>query len=141
MALQDKYQSLINIATLNGVSNLAVRESEGVLYIDGVAPNGSVKQQLWDEYEKIDPTFTGGDLVLNIDAAAGLVEGAKVKVTTNKSNLNIRKGPGTDQDIIGKAGRGEVVTFISKADDQWWLIRNEAGIEGYCFTQYLTPEN
>ncbi len=139
MALQDKYKELTDAAAVAGVTDLAVREAEGVLYVDGTAPTGAAKQQLWDIYEKLDPNFTSGDLVLNINAAAGLVEGAKVKITTSKSNLNIRKGPGTDQDIIGKAARGEVVTFIRKENDQWWLIRTDAGEEGYSFTQYLTP--
>ncbi|HCF81093.1 MAG TPA: SH3 domain-containing protein, partial [Porphyromonadaceae bacterium] len=40
------------------------------------------------------------------------------------SNLNIRKGPGTDQPIVGKAAHGDVITLISKANDQWWLVRD-----------------
>jgi len=139
MALLDKYKELTDAATLAGVADLAVREAEGVLYVDGTAPTGAAKQQLWDIYEKLDPNFSAGDLVLNINAAAGVVEGAKLKITTSKSNLNIRKGPGTDQDIIGKASRGEIITLVKKENDQWWYIKTENGEEGYCFTQYLTP--
>lgn len=139
MSIQNKYQQLIDAATVAGVANLDVKENQGVLYITGIAPNGNVKQQLWDIYEKIDPNFTAGDLILNIDAQAGVVEGNQLKVTTSKSNLNIRKGPGTDQEIIGKAAHAEVVTLVKKENDQWWLIKTQQGIEGYCFTQYLTP--
>lgn len=139
MSIQNKYQQLIDAATVAGVANLDVKENQGVLYITGIAPNGNVKQQLWDIYEKIDPNFTAGDLILNIDAQAGVVEGNQLKVTTSKSNLNIRKGPGTDQEIIGKAAHAEVVTLVKKENDQWWLIKTQQGVEGYCFTQYLTP--
>ncbi len=139
MALLDKYKELTDAAAVAGVVDLAVREAEGVLYVDGTAPTGAAKQQLWDIYEKLDPNFSAGDLVLNINAAAGVVEGAKLKVTTSKSNLNIRKGAGTDEDIIGKASRGEVITLVRKENDQWWYIKTENGEEGYCFTQYLTP--
>jgi hypothetical protein len=139
MALLDKYKELTDAAVLNGVSDLAVREAEGVLYVDGTAPTGAAKQKLWDIYEKLDPNFTAGDLVLNINAAAGVAEGAKLKVTTSKSNLNIRKGAGTDAEIIGKASRGEIITLVKKENDQWWYIKTENGEEGYCFTQYLTP--
>src|SRR4051812_20300118 len=122
MALQEKYKELIDTATAQGVNNLNVREQEGVLYIDGDA-SGSIKQQLWDTYERLDPNYSSGDLVMNINSIAGVTEGSKLKVTTNSSNLNIRSGPSTDADIVGKAARHEVVTLVSKANDQWWEIK------------------
>ncbi len=139
MALQNKYKQLVDAATASGVANLQVREQDGVLYIDGEAPSGSVKDQLWDIYGKIDPNFLTGDVVMNINVASA-VAGAKAKVTTEKSNLNIRKGPGTDQPIVGKAAHNAIVTLVSKANDQWWLIRTEEGEEGYAYAQYLTVQ-
>jgi nucleoid-associated protein YgaU len=68
MAVQDKYQSLIDLANQLGVSGLSTREENGVLYIDGVAGSAAAKQQLWDEYNRIDPDYRSGDLVLNISA-------------------------------------------------------------------------
>ncbi len=138
MALQDKYKELVDAATASGVQNLAVREQDGVLYIDGDAPNAAAKDQLWTIYEKLDPGFAGGDLMLNVNAKAEA--GSKVKVTTESSNLNIRKGPGTDQPIVGKAAHGEVITLVSKSSDLWWLVRTDDGEEGYAYAQYLTPE-
>ncbi len=136
MGLKDKYKELIDAATAAGVSNLNVREQDNVLYIDGSTPDGAVKDNLWNVYNKIDPDFRAGDLVLNIDASAAA--GTKAKVTTQSSNLNIRKGPGTDQEIVGKAAHNEIITVVSKANDQWSLIRTDAGKEGYVYTQYLT---
>lgn len=139
MALQDKYKELVDAASATGVQNLQVREQDSVLYIDGEAPTGQVKDNLWNLYNKIDPDFRAGDLIMNIDVSA-MVSGAKAKVTTQTSNLNIRKGPGTDQPIVGKAAHGELVTLVSKSSDQWWLVRTDAGEEGYCYAQYLTIE-
>ena len=136
MALQDKYKELIDAAKAAGVSNLQVREQNNVLYIDGSASSGAVKDNLWNIYNKIDPDYRAGDLILNIDASAAA--GSQAKVTTQSSNLNIRKGPGTDQQIVGKAAHNEVVNVISKANDQWSLIRTSKGEEGYVYTQYLT---
>lgn len=136
MALQDKYKQLIDAAKTAGVSGLQVREQNNVLYIDGTTSSGQVKDNLWNVYNKIDPDFRAGDLILNIDASAAA--GTKAKVTTQSSNLNIRKGPGTDQQIIGKAAHNEVVTVVSKANDQWSLVRTDNGEEGYVYTQYLT---
>ena len=138
MALQDKYKQLIDTANASGINNLQVREQNNVLYIDGVAPDASTKDKLWDIYGKIDPDFKGGDLMMNINVAAG--SGSKATVATDSTNLNIRKGPGTDQPIVGKAAHGEVVTLLSRSNDQWWLIKTDAGEEGYAYAQYLRPE-
>ena len=138
MSLQDKYKTLIDTATQSGVTGLQVREQNNVLYIDGSAPSATVKDKLWSVYNQIDPDYKSGDVVLNVNATAA--SGSKAKVTTNTSNLNIRKGPGTDQEIIGKAAHGEVITILSQANDQWSLIKTDNGEEGYVYTQYLTPQ-
>jgi hypothetical protein len=135
MALQSKYQPLINAAQQAGVSDLQVREQNNVLYIDGTAPSGAVKDQLWNVYNQIDPDYRSGDLVLNINS--NVTSGTQAKVVTESSNLNIRKGPGTDQPIVGKAAHGESVTVVSQASDQWWLVRTKDGEEGYAYAQYL----
>lgn len=137
MALQEKYKALIDAANAAGVANLAVREQDGVLYIDGDAPSGAVKDQLWAVYDQIDPNFTGGDLVLNVNAKAEA--GSKVRVATKETALNIRKGPGTDQPIVGKAAKDEIITLISQANDQWASVRTDDGEEGYAYSQYLEP--
>jgi len=67
MALRAKYQQLIDAATKSGVTNLQVREQGNVLYIDGNAPSEEVKKNLWDLYNKIDPDYRAGDLVLNLN--------------------------------------------------------------------------
>ena len=138
MALQDKYKELVDYAKTSGLANLQVREQDNVLYVDGEAPSGAVKDKLWDIYGKIDPDFRSADLVMNVQVSTA-VPGSKATVTTDKSNLNIRKGPGTDQPLIGKAAHNEIVTLVSKTNDQWWLIRTSSGQEGYAYAQYLSP--
>lgn len=133
--LQEKYKDLIASAQNAG---LKVVESEGVLHIDGEAANASIKDQLWDTYGRIDPNFLSGDVVLDVKVATA-VNGGKVKVTTESSNLNIRKGPGTDQPIVGKAAHDEVITLVNKSNDQWWMVRTNDGEEGYAYAQYLSP--
>lgn len=137
MSLQDKYKSLIEAAN-SGVSDLRIGESDGVLHIQGTAPNADIKNNLWNIYGSIDPNFLTGDVVMDVDVA-GAVSGGKVEVITESSNLNIRKGPGTDQPIVGKAAKGEIITLVSKANDQWWLVRTNDGEEGYSYAQYLNP--
>ena len=137
--LQDKYAELVSAAKASGASNLAVRDQDNVLYIDGEVPTGEVKDKLWMIYDKIDPDFRAADLVLNLNVS-NAAPGTKLKVTTKSSNLNIRKGPGTDQPIIGKAPHLSEVTLLSKYNDEWALIRSADGVEGYCSLQYLTTQ-
>lgn len=136
MALTEKYKELVDLAKQYGSS---VTDSGNVLKVEGSVPSADLKNKMWDIYNRIDPNYRSGDLVLNVkvDAPAG----GKVKVVTQESNLNIRKGPGTDQPIVGKAAKGDVITLVGKANDQWWLVRDNDGEEGYCYAQYLEPVN
>jgi hypothetical protein len=137
-SLQDKYKTLIDTAKQSGVTNLQVREQGNVLYIDGEAPSANVKDKLWSLYNEADPDYKSGDLVLNVNATAA--SGSKATVTTNSTNLNIRKGPGTDQEIIGKAAHGATVTILSTPNAQWSLIKTDKGEEGYVYTEYLQTQ-
>ena len=71
MALKEKYTELINVANASGVTGLQVREQDNVLYIDGNAPSEDIKKKLWDTYNRIDPDYRTGDLVMNINVPAG----------------------------------------------------------------------
>jgi len=139
MALQDKYKGLTDAAVAAGITDLAVREQDGVLYIDGTAADGAAKDQLWDVYNQIDPNFASGDLVLNVNVSVDAAV-THAKVITQSSNLNIRKGPGTDQPIVGKAAHGEVITLVNRSNDLWWLVRTNDSEEGYCYAQYLEAQ-
>ena|SRR5688500_11710788 len=75
MTLQQKYQELIQTANQSGVKDLKVREQGNVLYIDGSVPSDAVKQKLWDIYNKIDPDYRAGDLVMNVNVS-GAAQGA-----------------------------------------------------------------
>lgn len=68
MSLQEKYQTLIDLANQSGISGLNISEGEGFIKIEGSAPSAEVKQQLWDEYGRLDPEYRSGDLVLNVSA-------------------------------------------------------------------------
>ncbi|MEO6948611.1 MAG: SH3 domain-containing protein [Ginsengibacter sp.] len=137
-ALQDKYKQLIDTANNSGISNLQISEQGNILHIDGDVPDGATKDKLWNIYNEIDPDYRAGDLMMDVNVAVS--SGSKAKVTTDSTNLNIRKGPGTDQKIVGKAAHGEIVTIQSKTNNQWWLIKTNSGVEGYAFAQYLSPQ-
>jgi len=70
MSLQEKYQTLLELANSNGTT-YELAEGDGVLHVTGMAPSEEAKQQIWDEYARIDPDYQSGDLVLNISTGAG----------------------------------------------------------------------
>lgn len=100
-ALEDKYKALTDAATAAGITDLAVREQDGILCINGTAADGATKDHLWEVYNEIDPNFTSGDLVLNVNVSIDAAV-THAKVITQSSNLNIRKEPETNQPIVEK---------------------------------------
>ncbi|MEO6254186.1 MAG: SH3 domain-containing protein [Ferruginibacter sp.] len=138
MALLDKYAELLQTATNMGVADLASTEQAGVLHVSGTAKSTADYDALWALYSRIDPNMASGDLMMNIDIKAEA--GARLKVTTDSTNLNIRSTPSTEGDIVGKAAHDEIVTLVEKTDDSWWKIKTADGEEGYAYAQYLSPE-
>ena len=92
MALQQKYSDLVKTAQTNGTANLQVREQNDVLYIDGEVPSEDVKQQLWDLYNKIDPDYRSGDLVMNLTVAGGASEEYEVVKGDSLSKIGQKFG-------------------------------------------------
>jgi nucleoid-associated protein YgaU len=108
MALQDnKYKSLVDLATREGVSNLEVREQDGVLYIDGIAPSAAVKDAIWDHFETLNPEFRDSDLIMNLSLAEGAEELYTVKSGDNLSKI-ARKYPGLSWKDIYEANTDQI---------------------------------
>ena len=87
--IQEKYQSLLDLANQNGTT-YELSEGDGVLHINGAAPSDDAKKQLWDEYERIDPEFRTGDLILNI-TTSGTDAGGGANTYTVESGDSLSK--------------------------------------------------
>jgi len=107
MALQNKYQSLIDAAQAAGVHNLQVREQDNVLYIDGEVASEAVKKQLWDKYNQIDPDYRSGDLILNLNITGGGADEEYV-VVKGDSLSKIGQKYGVSWQEIYEANRDQV---------------------------------
>ena len=137
MTLKEKYAALIATINVSALGDVDIKEDNNVLYITATVHNGTEKDQLWYLYNLADPDFRAGDLILNINVDPNAAA-QKMRVDTKHSNLNVRKGPGTDTEIVSKAAHHSEVTLLSKFDENWYLIRTEDGVEGYCSANYLT---
>lgn len=106
MSVQEKYQSLLELANAHGVTYELTEGDGGSLVITGTAPSAEAKQALWDEYERLDPEFRSGDLILNIglgDAAGG---GGHTYTVESGDNLSkIAAGYGIQWKAIWDANR------------------------------------
>ncbi|MFU2418338.1 SH3 domain-containing protein [Peptacetobacter sp. AB800] len=65
------------------------------------------------------------------------VASGRVKVTISKA-LNIRKGPGTGNAIVGSLAGGSVVEVKEKSNG-WYKIKTANGVEGWVSGDYVTP--
>ena len=90
MSLQEKYQTLLELAKQNGTS-YELSEGDGVLHINGTAPSEEAKQQLWDEYNRIDPDYRAGDLMLNVSVGGAAAGGGGGHTYTVESGDNLSK--------------------------------------------------
>ena len=105
MQIQNKYQELIRTAQSTGVSNLQVREQNDVLYIDADVPSETVKKQLWDIYNKIDPDYRSGDLVMNLKVTDS---GDEYEVVKGDNLTKIGKKYGLGWKEIYEANRNQI---------------------------------
>jgi nucleoid-associated protein YgaU len=92
MRLQDKYRELITTAQQRGVSDLKVREEGNVLYIDGYVPTQDDKIKIWDVYNRIDPDYRSGEVVLNLVNQNNVSEVYEVKRGDNLSKIGAQFG-------------------------------------------------
>ena len=106
MSLQEKYQSLIDLANSSGISGLSVTEGDGFIKIEGSAPSAEVKQQLWDEYGRIDPDYRSGDLVLNVSAPEAAQNTYTVQSGDNLSKIGSKYGVSWQQ--VFEANRDKI---------------------------------
>ena len=90
MSIQEKYQTLLELANQNGTS-YELSEGDGVLHINGTAPSEEAKQQLWDEYNRIDPDYRAGDLMLNVSVGGAAAGGGGGHTYTVESGDNLSK--------------------------------------------------
>lgn len=54
-------------------------------------------------------------------------------------SVNVREGPGRENPVLARLGRGEAVTIVSTDDAGWARIRIEGdGLEGFMSLEYLS---
>jgi nucleoid-associated protein YgaU len=88
MSVQEKYQSLLELANQNGTTYELTEGDNGTLVITGTSPSAEAKQALWDEYNRLDPDYKSGDLILNLSTADAAGGGANTYTVESGDSLS-----------------------------------------------------
>ncbi len=130
---QNNYGDVLKQAGIN-IPNLWVQDVDGTLTIAGTVPD----MQTADKAVAALKAQPGVVNVFNLLEMEDLTsKNIKMKVITKSSNLNIRKGPGTDYEIVGKAAHESQVQLIKRMYNDWYFVRTEDGTEGFSSANYL----
>jgi hypothetical protein len=83
------------------------------------------------------PVFTLSNIE-EADAAAPAPEPSRVLYVAATS-INVRKGPSTNDQVLGRLTRNEAVSLVRDAGDGWLQVRIEGdGIEGFVAARLMT---
>lgn len=127
------YSSILSSAGVS-IPNLGVSLEKGILTITGTVPDGVTAEKAVAALKKM-PGVTEVRNYLEVEDLTS--KNIMMKVVTKSSNLNIRKGPGTNFEIVGKAAHHSQVQLIKKMYNGWYFIKAADGTEGFCSTDYL----
>lgn len=127
------HASLLTAAGIT-IPNLGCSLENGVLTVTGTVPDGETAAAAVAALKKA----PGVSQVINYLEVEDLrSKNVMMRVATKSSNLNIRNGPGTEFEVIGKAAHHSNVQLIKKMFNGWYFIKAADGTEGFCSTDYL----
>ncbi len=103
--------------------------------------NGTVEtgEKLQTLNQAVENSGSENPIINNVELEDFTPKNITMKVKTKGSNLNVRAGAGTENDIVGKFANGTEVQLVKKVQEDWYLMRN-GETEGYCHTNFLTAE-
>ena len=116
------------------VQNLKVVNTNGKLIVSGNVSDLQAAEKAVAAL-KVQPGVTEVVNLLEIEDL--MAKNIQMLVATKESNLNVRSGPGTDFDIVGKAAHNSTVQLIKRMYNDWYYIKTDSGIEGFCSKNFL----
>ena len=130
---QNNYGDILRQAGIN-IPNLWVQDLNGTITLAGTVPDMQTAEKAVAAL-KAQPGVVNVFNLLEMEDLTS--KNIKMKVITKSSNLNIRKGPGTDYEIVGKAAHESQVQLIKRMYNDWYFVRTEDGTEGFSSANYL----
>ena len=121
-----------------GIQNMQVVNEQGNATVSGSVDDGSILEKVNDFLAAQAGVSTVSN---NIEIADISAQGNKCKVVTKGSNLNVRAGASTTDDIVGRYANDSEVLLVRRYNSTWHQVRGKGikgnEVEGYCHTDYL----
>ena len=133
---QNNYNTILQQSGVT-ILNIKIQDVAGTLTIAGSVQD----MQTAEKATTILRAQMGVVAVINLLEIEDLTsKNIRLKVITKSSNLNIRKGPGTEFEIIGKAAHNSFVQLVKRMYNDWYYVRTEEGIEGFSSANFLQTQ-
>ncbi|MGI4729044.1 MAG: SH3 domain-containing protein [Janthinobacterium lividum] len=129
----NNYTSVLENAGIT-IPDLKVVDTNGSLTISGTIA-GAADADKAVAALKAQPGVTEVVNLLELEDLTS--QNIKMQIATQESNLNIRTGPGTIFEIAGKAAHNSSVQLIKRMYNDWYYIKTDQGVEGFCYKDYL----
>jgi uncharacterized protein YgiM (DUF1202 family) len=130
---QSTYTSILSSAGINIPDFKASLEGDA-LTITGTVPDGETADKAVNALSALPGVNTINNYLEVEDLTS---QNVMLNVATEHSNLNLRKGPGTEFDVVGKAAHNSQVQLIKKMFNGWYYVKSADGTEGFSSTEYL----
>ncbi|MGI4804419.1 MAG: SH3 domain-containing protein [Janthinobacterium lividum] len=129
----NNYTSVLENAGIT-IPDLKVVDTNGSLTISGTIA-GAADADKAVAALKAQPGVTEVVNLLELEDLTS--QNIKMQIATQESNLNIRTGPGTIFEIAGKAAHNSSVQLIKRMYNDWYYIKTDQSVEGFCYKDYL----
>jgi len=121
-----------------GIQDMQVVNDQGNATVSGHIDDGAILEQV-NAFLEAQPNVS--TISNNIEVSDSSSQGKECKVATTGSNLNVRAGASTTDDIVGRFSQGSEVLLVRRYNSTWHQVRGMGikgkEIEGYCHTDYL----
>lgn len=104
----------------------------------GIYPPATTAISTEPEVVSIEPTVTVEETITPVIEEAVVVENYITKYTT--TGLNIRKGPGTEYEIVKTVGINTELQMLEGSEDNNWVIIKLNDVKYYVNSKYLSNE-
>lgn len=134
------------VATNQNGTNIGVSVTDNVATISGVVEDMATKQKIGASVLAVEGIKSVVNNIKVVKPAPVVVapvvveKTGQLNVATRKGKLNIHSKPGVQELVIAVVSHGETLTLVDKTSEQWWLVRTEGGLEGYCNAPYLEEQ-
>ena len=131
---QDTYTAALKTAGVD-IADIKCSLEGGTLSVTGTVPDAETADKAIAALQAT-PGVTKVNNYLEVEDLTS--QNLMMQVVTQSTSLNLRKGPGTNYDVVGKAAHNSKVQLIKKMYNGWYYVKAEDGTEGFSSTDYLT---